>query len=299
MLKIYADKADVGMRLDVFLKNELENFSRNMIQRMIIYEQVLVNGDAERAGRKIKSGDIITVDIPAPVVPNIKAEDIPLDVLFEDEHILVLNKPQGMVVHPAPGHYSGTLVNALLFHCGSLSGINGVLRPGIVHRLDRDTSGALVVAKNDIAHTSLSQQMAAHEALRKYHALVRNTVKDDGGIVNEPIGRHMIDRKRMTVTQRGKPATTHYMVLERYGQGNSAYTYIEALLVTGRTHQIRVHMTHIGHPLLGDPVYGKGSDIRFPGGQALHAKVLGFTHPHTGEYMEYEAALPEYFLKYI
>jgi len=299
ILKFYVDNADVGMRLDVFLANELDKISRSMVQKMIVYEQILVNGDAERAGRKLKPGDIITVDIPAPAALNVKAENIPLDVLFEDEHLIVINKPQGMVVHPAAGHPSGTLVNALLYHCNSLSGINGVLRPGIVHRLDRDTSGAIVVAKTDAAHAGLSQLLAAHEVLRKYHALVRFLVKNDTGVINEPIGRHMLDRKRMTVTRRGKPAVTYYTVLGRHGQGTEAYSHIEAQLETGRTHQIRVHMTHIGHPLLGDPVYGRNADKRFPGGQALHAKNLGFTHPHTEEYMEFETDLPEYFFKYI
>lgn len=299
MLKFYVDNADLGMRLDVFLTNELDKISRNMIQKMIVFEQVLVNGEAERAGRKLKPGDIITVDIPMPAALNVKAEDIPINTLYEDEHLIVINKPQGMVVHPAAGHSSGTLVNALLHHCKSLSGINGVLRPGIVHRLDRDTSGAIVVAKTDAAHAGLSQQLATHKVLRKYHALVRFWVKNDVGVVKEPIGRHRIDRKKMTVTRRGKPAETHYTVLGRHGQGSEAYSYIEAQLETGRTHQIRVHMTHIGHPLLGDPVYGKNTDKRFPGGQALHAKILGFIHPYTEAYMEFETELPEYFLKYI
>jgi 23S rRNA pseudouridine1911/1915/1917 synthase len=300
MRTIYVDKGDAGMRLDVFLANELDGVSRSWVQKMILYEHALVNGDDERPGRKLKQGDVITINLPEPVVPCVKAEDIPLDVVYEDEHLIVVNKPQGMVVHPAPGHNSGTLVNALLHHCrDNLSGINGVLRPGIVHRLDRGTSGAILAAKNDEAHTSLSMQLAAHEVLRKYHALVRHSVKADSGVINQPIGRHMFDRKRMTVTRNGKPAVTHYSVFARHGQDNDAYSYIEARLETGRTHQIRVHMTHIGHPLLGDPVYGKNADKRFPGGQALHAKVLGFTHPYTGEYMQFETELPEYFKEYI
>ena len=295
----YVDSADVGARLDVFLANGLDNISRNMIQKMILCEQVLVNDAVERAGHKLKPGDIVTIDIPAPTALNVEPENIRLNVLYEDEHLIVVNKPQGMVVHPAAGHSSGTLVNALLYHCKTLSGINGVLRPGIVHRLDRDTSGAIVAAKTDIAHAGLSQQLAAHEVVRKYHALVRFLVKNDAGVINGPIGRHMADRKRMAVSGRGKPAVTHYTVLGRHGEGREAYSHLEVRLETGRTHQIRVHMMHIGHPLLGDPIYGRNADKRFPGGQALHAKVLGFTHPHLGEYMEFETELPEYFLEYI
>jgi 23S rRNA pseudouridine1911/1915/1917 synthase len=298
-IMLYADGADKDMRLDVFLTDEIEGQSRSSLQRIISTGLVLVNSKPERSSYRLRVGDIITVNLPEPTALNVEPEDIPLDVIYEDEFLIVINKPQGMVVHPAAGHQNGTLVNALLYHCDNLSGINGVIRPGIVHRLDRDTSGAILVAKNDEAHTSLSRQLAAHEVLRKYHALVKNTVKADTGVINQPIGRHMTDRKRMTVTHRGKPAVTHYTVLGRHGQGNDAYTHIEARLETGRTHQIRVHMTHMGHPLLGDPVYGKGADKRFPGGQALHAKALGFTHPHTSKYMQFEAELPEYFLKYI
>ena len=296
-LTLYVDNADVGMRLDVFLTNELENISRSMIQKMIIYEQVTVNGDAEKPGRKIKPGDIITVDIPTPIAPNVKAEDIPLDILYEDEHLIVLNKPKGMVVHPAPGHGGGTLVNGLLYRFGhELSGINGCLRPGIVHRIDKDTSGLLVVAKNDAAHQSLSAQLASHAVRREYIAVAAGSFAADSGTVDRPIGRHPVQRKKMAVVPKGRRAVTHYSVTQRF-ELPARCSYIRLTLETGRTHQIRVHMASIGHPILGDQVYGPASPAPWlaADGQVLHAEVLGFSQPRTGEFMEFRAEMPEYF----
>ena len=228
-------------------------------------------------------------------MPDILPEDIPLDILYEDNDILILNKPKGMVVHPAPGHYSGTVVNAVMYHCqNELSGINGVLRPGIVHRIDMDTTGSLVVCKNDAAHQALALQLKEHKITRKYHAIIVGNLKTDKGTVDASIGRHPIDRKRMSVHSRnGRHAVTHYRVLERFGN----YSYIECELETGRTHQIRVHMSSIGHPILGDTVYGPQKCPFNLTGQTLHAKILGITHPSTGEYMEFDAPIPEYFLK--
>ena len=232
--------------------------------------------------------------LPEPEELNVEPENIPLDILYEDDDLLVVNKPKGMVVHPAAGHSSGTLVNAVLYHCrGNLSGINGVLRPGIVHRIDMDTTGALVICKSDFAHQSLAEQLSVHSITRKYRAIVHANLKEDEGTVRGAIGRHPTDRKKMAINERnGKPAVTHYRVLERFGN----YTYIECQLETGRTHQIRVHMASIGHPLLGDAVYGpKKCPVKNLQGQTLHAMVLGFIHPRTGAYMEFEAPLPEYF----
>ena len=232
--------------------------------------------------------------LPEPEELNVEPENIPLDILYEDDDLLVVNKPKGMVVHPAAGHSSGTLVNAVLYHCrGNLSGINGVLRPGIVHRIDMDTTGALVICKSDFAHQSLAEQLSVHSITRKYRAIVHGNLKEDEGTVRGAIGRHPTDRKKMAINERnGKPAVTHYRVLERFGN----YTYIECQLETGRTHQIRVHMASIGHPLLGDAVYGpKKCPVKNLQGQTLHAMVLGFIHPRTGAYMEFEAPLPEYF----
>ena len=234
--------------------------------------------------------------LPEPEELNVEPENIPLDILYEDDDLLVVNKPKGMVVHPAAGHSSGTLVNAVLYHCrGNLSGINGVLRPGIVHRIDMDTTGALVICKSDFAHQSLAEQLSVHSITRKYRAIVHGNLKEDEGTVRGAIGRHPTDRKKMAINERnGKPAVTHYRVLERFGN----YTYIECQLETGRTHQIRVHMASIGHPLLGDAVYGpKKCPVKNLQGQTLHAMVLGFIHPRTGAYMEFEAPLPEYFEK--
>ncbi|MGN1318340.1 MAG: RluA family pseudouridine synthase [Lachnospirales bacterium] len=288
---------DVNKRIDLFLNDELEDFSRSALQKLIEKGNIKVNNKEVSKNYKLRENDEITVDIPEPVEIDIKAENIPLDILYEDDDLIVINKPQNMVVHPAPGHYSGTLVNALMYHCGdNLSGINGVLRPGIVHRIDKDTSGVLVIAKSDLAHISLSKQLSAHSMTRIYNAIVYNNIKDDEGTVKTLIGRSQNDRKKMAVVKTGgRNAVTHYKVLERMGKFN----LVELRLETGRTHQIRVHMAHIGHPLLGDPVYGPKKQIFNLEGQVLHAKVLGFIHPRTGEYMEFSTELPEYFKKLI
>lgn len=290
---IYLTVEDGGERIDRFLSENLQNLSRSYIQKLLKDGKITVNEKAVRANYKTSQGDQIHVFLPEPETPNIVPEDIPLDIIYEDDDILVINKPKGMVVHPAPGHYSHTLVNAILWHCGDrLSGINGVLRPGIVHRIDMDTTGSLLVCKNDHAHQVLAVELKEHTITRRYHAIVHGNIKDDSGTVNAPIGRHPVDRKKMsTRSANGRHAVTHYNVLERFGD----YTYIECELETGRTHQIRVHMSSIGHPILGDNVYGP---VKCPfklQGQTLHAKILGITHPSTGEYMEFDAPLPAYF----
>lgn len=292
-----AEKEDVGCRIDLFLAENVEDLSRSGVQKLIASGNIRLNGGSVKANYKLREKDIIDVEIPDAVEPEILPEDIPLDILYEDQDVIVVNKPQGMVVHPAPGHLSGTLVNALLYHCGGeLSGINGEKRPGIVHRIDKDTSGVLMIAKNNAAHQSLAEQLAVHSITRKYNAIVYNGFTEDEGTVDQPIGRNPQDRKKMAVTQKhSRSAVTHYKVLERLGN----FTLIEAQLETGRTHQIRVHMTYIGHPLLGDTVYGPKKQPFPLDGQALHARVLGFQHPATGEYMEFEAPLPEYFEKLV
>ena len=288
-----AEKEDVGTRIDVFLAENMEDLSRSGVQKLIDEGMITLNGGKTKANYKLREKDVIDVTVPEVKEVEILPEDIPLDILYEDEDVIVVNKPQGMVVHPAPGHTSGTLVNALMFHCGDdLSGINGEKRPGIVHRIDKDTSGVLMIAKNDMAHQSLAAQLAEHSITRKYNAVVYNGFNEDEGTVNEPIGRNPQDRKKMAVTQKhSRHAVTHYRVIERMEK----FTLIEAQLETGRTHQIRVHMTYIGHPLLGDPVYGPKKQPINLEGQALHARVLGFIHPRTGEYMEFEAPLPPHF----
>ena len=288
-----AEKEDIGIRIDVFLADALEDVSRSGVQKLMEQGHIQLNGKAVKPNYKLREKDVIDVQIPDVVEPEILPENIPLDILYEDQDVIVLNKPQGMVVHPAPGHTSGTLVNALMYHCGAeLSGINGEKRPGIVHRIDKDTSGVLMVAKNNAAHQSLAEQLAVHSITRKYNAIVYNGFSEESGTVDQPIGRNPQDRKKMAVTQKhSRHAVTHYRVLERLGN----FTLIEAQLETGRTHQIRVHMTYIGHPLLGDTVYGKKKQPFGLEGQVLHARVLGFRHPSTGEYMEFEAPLPPYF----
>ncbi|MBX4265233.1 RluA family pseudouridine synthase [Clostridium estertheticum] len=289
------EENSVGMRLDVFIANEFEDKSRSYIQGIIEKENATVNGKCRKSNFKLKLNDTIDLSIPDPVELNVKAEDIPLDVIYEDSDVIVINKPQDMVVHPAPGNYSGTLVNALLNHCTDLSGINGVLRPGIVHRIDKDTSGALVVAKNDNAHNSLAAQLKDHSMTRSYLALVEGIIKDDEGMVDAPIGRHSKDRIKMAIVESGKKAVTHYKVIERF----EGYTLVECNLETGRTHQIRVHMAKIGHPLVGDLIYGFKKQKFNLKGQVLHAKRLGFIHPTTNKYMEFDSPIPTYFEKLI
>lgn len=290
-----AEREDVGCRIDVFIADNIEELSRSGVQRLIEEGHVRLNGAAVKANYKLREKDIIDVEIPKAKTVEILPENIPLDILYEDKDVIIVNKPQGMVVHPAPGHTSGTLVNALMYHCGDeLSGINGEKRPGIVHRIDKDTSGVLMIAKNDVAHQSLAEQLAEHSITRKYNAIVFNGFQEDEGTVDQPIGRNPLDRKKMAVTQKhSRRAVTHYRVLERMGN----FTFIEAQLETGRTHQIRVHLTFIGHPLLGDTVYGPKKQPFHLEGQALHARVLGFVHPSTGQYMEFEAPLPENYEK--
>ena len=280
-------------RLDKWLSSSVPDLSRSYIQKCIKEGQVLVNGRPCKASYQLRVDDEIVFQIPEVVEPAIEAENIPLSVLYEDEDVLVVDKPKGMVVHPAPGHYSGTLVNAVLYHCkGQLSGINGVLRPGIVHRIDRDTTGSLIICKNDLSHQAIAAQLKEHSLNRSYRAVVHGVLKEDEGTVDAPVGRDERDRKRMAVNEKhGREAVTHYHVLERFRE----YTYIECRLETGRTHQIRVHMTSIGHPLLGDEVYGQRKSSFHLQGQTLHAYVLGFIHPKTQEYMEVTAPLPAYF----
>lgn len=282
-----------GERIDKYLSQELPDYSRSFMQKIIKDGGVLINGKQAKSNYRLSAGDELTIEIPEPEEPDILPEDIPLDILYEDNDIIVINKPKGMVVHPAAGHYTGTLVNALMFHCkDNLSGINGVMRPGIVHRIDMNTTGVLVACKNDTAHNFISEQLAVHSITRKYNAIVMNSFKEKDGTVDAPIGRHHTDRKKMAVDYRnGRNAVTHYTVLKNLGR----YAYIECQLETGRTHQIRVHMSSIGHPLLGDDVYGSGKSSYNLVGQTLHARVLGFIHPSTHEYMEFEAPLPEYF----
>lgn len=282
-----------GERIDKFLSGELEDLSRSYIQKLLKEGMVTVDEKPLKANYKLRRKDTVIIRIPSASEPDILPEEIPLDILYEDEDVLVVNKPKGMVVHPGAGHYSGTLVNALLYHCrGKLSGINGVLRPGIVHRIDRDTTGSLLVCKNDIAHRSIADQLKAHSITRKYLAIIHGIPRENEGIINAPIGRHPVDRKKMSINYKnGKEAVTHYRVLERF----RAFSYVECQLETGRTHQIRVHMSSNHYPLLGDSVYGPGDAEFHLQGQCLHAMVLGFVHPITGEYLEFSAPLPEYF----
>ena len=289
-----------GVRLDAVLAGLLPELSRSFIQKLFEKERITVNGSVCAVKKyKVKEGDRVCLSLPEPEVLDVQPEDIPLSIVYEDDDVLVVNKPKGMVVHPAAGNYTGTLVNAVMFHCGDrLSSINGVIRPGIVHRIDKDTSGLLMIAKNNTAHEFLSKQLAEHTIMRKYQALVYHNIKEDEGTIDAPIGRDPANRLRQAVTDAGsgRRAVTHYRVLERFGK----YTLIEAQLDTGRTHQIRVHMAYIRHPLVGDPVYGpkKQSGIKLPTeqqGQMLHAKVLGFVHPAAGEYMEFDSSLPPYF----
>ena len=285
-----------GDRLDKFLAEAVgESMTRTAAANHIESGAALVNGKTAAKNYKVKAGDSIVLEIPEAAEVDILPENIPLDIVYEDKDLLVVNKPKGMVVHPAPGHYSGTLVNALMYHCkDSLSGINGEIRPGIVHRIDKDTSGLLMVAKNDFAHQGLAAQIKEHSFTREYECVVNGAVKEDG-TVSAPIGRHKTDRKKMCVTeQNSREAVTHYKVIENLGN----YTHLKCILETGRTHQIRVHMSYIGHPIAGDEVYGNGKP-KWLCGQCLHAKKIGFVHPATGEYMEFDSELPDYFQKFL
>ena len=283
----------VGMRLDRFLTEMDSEHTRSFLQKVITDGGVLVNDKPAKANYKLRLDDVVELDIPEPVELEVLPEDIPLDILYEDADVLIVNKPKGMVVHPAPGHTVGTLVNAVLYHCkDELSGINGVIRPGIVHRIDMNTTGSLIVCKNDKAHQDIADQIKVHSIHRVYRGIVIGRVRDDEGVIHAPIGRHPIDRKKMAINEKnGKDAITHYKVLQRFER----YTYMEFVLETGRTHQIRVHMASIGHPLLGDEVYGPTKCPYQLQGQTLHAMTIGFKHPSTGEYVEFSAPLPEYF----
>ena len=285
--------SEAGIRIDKYLSSVCPELSRAFLQKLLKSEQIAVDGSPVKSSYKVTTGNTISLDVPDTVEPEIHPEELPLDILYEDQDILLINKPKGMVVHPAAGHYSGTLVNGLMYHCGDeLSHINGVLRPGIVHRIDMDTTGIVIVCKNDFAHSNIAEQLKVHSITRKYIAIVHGIIKEDAGTIDEPIGRHSVDRKKMSINYKnGKHAVTHYKVLERFRQ----YTYVECQLETGRTHQIRVHMASIGHPLLGDSVYGPSKCPYSLQGQTLHAGVLGIKHPRTGAYMEFLAPLPEYF----
>lgn len=282
-----------GLRLDKCLAEVFPELSRSYLQKLLKSECVLVNGKPVKSNYKAAAGDLVELEVPEAVEPEIVPEQMDLDIVYEDQDIIIVNKPKGMVVHPAAGHFSGTLVNGLMAHCkDDLSGINGVMRPGIVHRIDMDTTGLLIVCKNDMAHNAIAAQLKEHSITRRYRAIVHGVVKEDEGTVNAPIGRHPVDRKKMSINEKhGREAVTHYRVLERFRQ----FTYIECRLETGRTHQIRVHMASIHHPLLGDAVYGPAKCPYNLQGQTLHAGVLGIVHPRTGEYLEFEAPLPAYF----
>lgn len=284
-----------GERIDKCISGYIDSLSRSYIQKLIKDGNVFVNSVPVKANYKVRVEDGIRFIIPDSIEPDIPAQDISLDILYEDKDLLIVNKPKNMVVHPAPGHYEGTLVNAVMYHCkDELSGINGVMRPGIVHRIDKDTTGSLIICKNDETHNAIAEMLKTHNITRKYRAIVFGVLKENEGTVSAPIGRHPTDRKKMAVNEKnGKHAVTHYKVIERF----NGYTYVECQLETGRTHQIRVHMASIGHPLLGDTVYTAQKSPFKLEGQVLHAMTIGFVHPSTGEYMEFAAPLPEYFMK--
>ena len=286
-----------NLRIDKLLSAQMDGMTRSAIQGIIESGNVTVNGVKCNKNTKANAGDTVEVILPEVRELDVEAQNIPLDIVYEDADLLVVNKPKGMVVHPAAGNYDGTLVNALMYHCGdSLSGINGVIRPGIVHRIDKDTSGLLIVAKNDCSHQGLAEQIKEHSFLREYEAVVYGNIKTDSGTVDAPIGRHHTDRKKMCVTEKNsRNAVTHYEVLGRY----KGFTHLKLRLETGRTHQIRVHMAHIGHPVAGDAVYGPKKVISALNGQCLHARVIGFVHPVSGEYLSFKSDLPEYFVKFL
>lgn len=280
-------------RLDKYLSSLLVECSRNYIQKLIKEGAVIVNEKPVKASSLLHMEDEVSIIVPQPVLPEIQPQAIPLDIIYEDDDLIVINKPKNMVVHPAAGHFDNTLVNAVMYHCGDhLSGINGVMRPGIVHRIDKDTTGLLVICKNDACHNDIAMQLKEHSIQRTYHAIVTGVLKENAGTIDQPIGRHPSERKKMSINQKnGKPAITHYQVLERFSQ----YTYIQCNLETGRTHQIRVHMASLGHPLLGDELYGRKSNRFKTDGQTLHAKTLGFIHPSTNQPVMFDSPLPEYF----
>lgn len=281
-------------RIDVYVSSKLEDMSRSSVQKLISDGNITVNNKIVKSNYKVKLNDSILVLLPEPIILDIDAENIPIDIVYEDDDLAVVNKAQGMVVHPAPGHYSGTLVNGLMYHLRNLSSINGVMRPGIVHRLDMNTSGLMLVAKNDKSHNFLAKCLKEHSINRIYYALVDGNIKEDSGTIDAPLGRSEKDRKKRTVTfKNSKKAVTNFWVLERYGK----YTLVKLKLETGRTHQIRVHMKHISHPVVGDDVYGSKTNKFGLSGQLLHSKSVGFVHPTTGEYMQFESELPEYFLR--
>ncbi len=296
-ISVVIDSENDGERLDKILSKVLSEYSRSFVQGLFSEGLVQCRNREVTKSFKPKSGDIIEFTVPEPKELSLEPEDIPLEIMYEDSDLLVVNKPRGMVVHPAPGNYSATLVNALLWHCkGNLSGINGVIRPGIVHRIDKDTSGLLLVAKNDSAHVSLSEQISAHSLDREYRAVIHGHLKEKEGTVDAPIGRSQSDRKKMSVTkQNSKIAVTHYKVLEEFKD----FSFVALKLETGRTHQIRVHMAHLGHPVAGDPVYGPKNGVTSLNGQCLHAGLLGFIHPSTGEHIKIEAPLPDYFTDFL
>ena len=294
--KIQVKAINEKIRLDAYISKEIEDLSRSMIQKLLEEDKINVNGKIEKPSYKVQEGDIIEVSIEKPKEVKIEAQDIPLDIIYEDNDILVVNKQKGLVVHPANGNPDGTLVNAIMAHCkDSLSGIGGELRPGIVHRLDKDTSGLLIIAKNDKAHIQVSEQIKNREVKKTYIALVRGSIAEDEATINMPIGRSTKDRKKMAVTKNGKEAVTHFKVLNRYTTNKGSYTLLEIKIDTGRTHQIRVHMAEIGHPVIGDSVYSNGKNEFGVEGQCLHAKRLEFVHPITGKEMKLEAPLPKYF----
>lgn len=294
--EIHVNEVNEKIRLDAYISKQMQDLSRSMIQKLLEENKINVNGKSEKPAYKVQNGDIIEINIEEPKEVKIEAQDIPLDIIYEDEDILVVNKQKGLVVHPANGNPDGTLVNAVMAHCkDSLSGIGGELRPGIVHRLDKDTSGLLIIAKNDKAHIQMSNQIKNREVKKTYIALVRGTIAENEATINMPIGRSTKDRKKMAVTKSGKEAVTHFKVLNRYTTDKGSYTLLEIKIDTGRTHQIRVHMAEIGHPVIGDAVYSNGKNEFGVEGQCLHAKRLEFTHPITGKEMKLEAPLPKYF----